>query len=119
MADRTTDQAAEVSPALAEPTVHVRNGWVAGLGLASLGMWMASYTPLQVLLPTQLQDITPHNKIVALAVVSGVGAIASALATPVAGALSDNTTRRYALGRMAGRRHRWTIGMALLAAVAL
>ena len=57
MADQTTDQAQGASPALAEPTVHVRNGWVAGLGLASLGMWMASYTPLQVLLPTQLQDI--------------------------------------------------------------
>src|ERR1700683_5413193 len=119
MADQTTDQAQGASPALAEPTIHVRNGWVAGLGLASLGMWMASYTPLQVLLPTQLQDIDPHGKIVALAVVSGFGAIASGIATPIAGALSDNTTSRFALGRMAGRRHRWTRGMAVLAAVCL
>ena len=119
MADQTTDQAQGASPALAEPTIHVRNGWVAGLGLASLGMWMASYTPLQVLLPTQLQDIDPHGKIVALAVVSGFGAIASGIATPIAGALSDNTTSRFALGRMAGRRHRWTLGMAVLAAVCL
>ena len=52
MADQTTDQAHAVSRALAEPTVHVRHGWIAGLGLASLGMWMASYTPLQVLLPS-------------------------------------------------------------------
>ncbi len=119
MADRTTDQPMTLSQALAEPTVHVRRGWIASLGLASLGMWMASYTPLQVLLPTQLQDITPHHKIVALAIVSGVGAIASGLATPVAGALSDRTTRKYALGRMNGRRHRWTLGMALLAALSL
>src|ERR1700728_1386326 len=119
MADRTTDQAAEVSPALAEPTVHVRNGWVAGLGLTSLGMWMASYTPLQVLLPTQLQDIDPHGKIVALAVVSGFGAIAYGIATQIPGALSDNTTSRFAFGRMTGRRHRWTLGMAVLAAVCL
>src|SRR6202050_4408581 len=119
MADRTTDQAAEVSPALAEPTVHVRNGWVAGLGLASLGMWMASYTPLQVLLPTQLQGITPNGKIFALSVVAGFGAIATGIATPLAGALSDNTTSRFALGRLAGRRHRWTLGMAVLAAVCL
>src|ERR1700734_3661573 len=119
MADQTTDQAEGASPALAEPTIHVRNGWVAGLGLASLGMWMASYTPLKVLLPTQLQDIDPHGKIVALAVVSGFGAIASGIATPIAGALSDNTTSRFALGRMAGRRHRWTLGMAVLAAVCL
>jgi MFS family permease len=119
MADQTTDRAQAVSLALAEPTVLVRRRWVAGLGLASLGMWMAAYTPLQVLIPTQLQDITPRHKIAALAVVTGVGAVASGLATPVAGALSDRTTHRYALGRMTGRRHRWTLGMAVLAALAL
>jgi MFS family permease len=119
MADQTTDRAQAVSRALAEPTVHVRHGWVAGLGLASLGMWMASYTPLQVLLPIQLQNIAPHDKIVALAVVTGFGAVASGVATPLAGALSDNTTSRFAFGRMAGRRHRWTLGMAVLAALSL
>jgi MFS family permease len=119
MADQTTDQARAVSRALAEPTVHVRHGWVAGLGLASLGMWMASYTPLQVLIPIQLQDITPRHKIVALAVVTGTSAIASGIATPIAGALSDNTTHRFALGRLTGRRHRWTLSMAVLAAVCL
>src|ERR1700740_685907 len=119
MADQTADQARAVSRALAEPTAGGRNAWTAALGLASLGMWMAAYTPLQVLLPTQLQDITPRHKIAALAVVTAVGAVASGLATPVAGALSDRTTHRYAVGRMAGRRHRWTLVMALLAAVAL
>jgi MFS family permease len=80
---------------------------------------MAAYTPFQVLLPTQLQDIDPHGKIVALAVVTGFGAISSGLATPIAGALSDNTTSRFAFGRMTGRRHRWTLGMAVLSAVCL
>ena len=51
MTEKTASEAAELSPALAEPTVHVRRGWVTGLGLASLGMWMASLTPLQVSLP--------------------------------------------------------------------
>jgi MFS family permease len=119
MAEQTTDQPRVESLALAEPTAHVRRGWITGLGLASLGMWMAAYTPLQVLLPLQLQHITPHHKIVALAVVTGAGAVASGLATPLAGALSDRTTRRYALVRMTGRRHRWTLGMALLGAVSL
>jgi MFS family permease len=119
MADQTTDEAQAASPALAEPTVHVRHGWITGLTLASLGMWMASYTPLQILLPTQLQDITPSGKIVALAVVTGAGAIASGIATPIAGALSDNTTSRFAIGRMTGRRHRWTLIMAVLSAVCL
>jgi len=119
MSDQTTDQRTALSPALAEPTVHVRAGWVAGLGLGSLGMWMASITPLQVVIPEQLQNITPHHKIVALAVVSAVGAVASVLATPVAGALSDRTTQSWSLGRLHGRRHRWTLSMSLLAAICL
>ena len=82
-------------------------------------MWMASLTPLQVLLPEQLQAIDPHGKIVALAFVSAFGAIASVLATPVAGALSDRTTQRLRIGRMHGRRHRWTLVMAVLAAICL
>jgi MFS family permease len=119
MTERTADEAPALSPALAEPTVHVRGGWVAGLGLASLGMWMATLTPLQVSLPQQLQDITPHHKFVALAVVSAVGAIASVIATPVAGALSDRTTGAFGFWRLRGRRHRWTLSMSLLAAICL
>lgn len=46
--------------------------------LASLGMWMANQTPLQVMLALQLQDITPRHKIAALGVVTGVGAVSSA-----------------------------------------
>jgi MFS family permease len=120
MTGQTAGEARQaVSLALAEPTVHVRRGWVAGLGLASLGMWMASLTPLQVSMPQQLQDITPGHKILALAAVSAAGAVASVIATPVAGALSDRTTRAFGLGRLRGRRHRWTLGMSLLAAISL
>ena len=84
--------------ALAEPSQHVRYRWITWLTLASLGMWMANQTPLQVMLALQLQDITPRHKIVALGVVTGVGAISSALATPVVGALSDRTAHRRAAG---------------------
>jgi len=119
MTNPSTDQAQAIPLALAEPSVHVRNGWIAGLSLASLGMWMASLTPIQVILPIQLQDIDRAHKLAALAIVSGVGAVASVLATPVAGALSDRTTRAYGFGRLTGRRHRWTLGMALLGAISL
>jgi MFS family permease len=119
VADQTTDKPRLLPSALAEPTEHVRGGWIAGLGLASLAMWMASLTPLQVLIPEQLQHITPHHKIVALGLVSAFGAVASVLATPIAGALSDRTTHAFGLGRMRGRRHRWTLAMALLAAISL
>jgi MFS family permease len=119
MRDQTIGQPDTLSLALAEPTQHVRRGWIVGLTLASLGMWMAAQTPLQVMLALQLQDITPRHKIVALAVVTGVGAVSSALATPVVGALSDRTAHGGRLGRFSGRRHRWTLLMVVLAAACL
>jgi MFS family permease len=118
MTDQSTDSRA-ISPALAEPSVHVKSGWIAGLSLASLGMWMASLTPIQVLLPIQLQNIDKAHKLAALAIVSGVGAIASVLATPVAGALSDRTTYAFSFFGLNGRRHRWTLIMSLLGAGSL
>jgi MFS family permease len=119
MADQVIGQPEVHSLALAEPTRHVRIRWILCLTLASLGMWMATQTPLQVVLALQLQDITPRHKVVALAVVTGVGAISSALATPVVGALSDRTAPGRRLGRFSGRRHRWTLIMVVLAAICM
>ena len=119
MRDQAIGQPDVGSLALAEPVQYVRYRWITGLTLASLGMWMANQTPLQVMLALQLQDITPRHKIVALGVVTGVGAISAALATPVVGALSDRTAHRGRLGRFSGRRHRWTLAMAVLAALCL
>jgi MFS family permease len=119
MRDQALGQPDVRSLALAEPDKHVRYRWVIGLTLASLGMWMATQTPLQVMLAAQLQDITPRHKIVALGVVTGLGAVSSALATPVVGALSDRTAHGKRLHRFSGRRHRWTLVMAVLAAACL
>jgi len=52
-------------------------------------------------------------------VVTGVGAISSALATPIVGMLSDRTAHGRRIGRFSGRRHRWTLAMAVLAAVCM
>jgi MFS family permease len=52
-------------------------------------------------------------------VVTGVGAISSALATPVVGALSDRTAHGRRTDRFSGRRHRWTLAMAVLAAACM
>jgi MFS family permease len=119
MRDQAIGQPDIRSLALAEPTQYVRYRWIVGLTLASLGMWMATQTPLQVMLALQLQDITPRHKVVALGVVTGVGAISSALATPFVGALSDRTTHGGRSGRFSGRRHRWTLATAVLAAVCM
>ena len=119
MAEQATDSLHILPQALAEPTEPVTKGWIGSLGIASLVMWMATLTPLQVLIPEQLQHIDNKGKILALGLVSAFGAVASLLATPIAGAISDRTTHAYAFGRLRGRRHRWTLVMAILSAVSL
>ncbi len=119
MAEQATDAPRVLPRALTEPTDPVTKGWIGSLGLASLVMWMAALTPLQVLIPEQLQHIDPQGKIVALGLVSAFGAIASLLATPIAGAFSDRTTHAYGVAHLRGRRHRWTLVMAVLSAVSL
>jgi MFS family permease len=104
--------------ALAEPTVDVRRGWIALIFSANLGLWMAFFTPIQVLLPQQVESIAPSDKETMLAVVTGLGALAAVLANPLAGALSDRTCLRLA-GRDLGRRHVWTALGALVGALAL
>lgn len=55
-------EAAPSYAALAEPTESVSRPWTLLLVLANLGVWMAFMAPLQVLLPDQIQDISPENK---------------------------------------------------------
>jgi MFS family permease len=109
----TQPTASTVSAALAEPTVAVRGRWVTLLALANLAVWMGFFTPIQVLLPEQLQAIAPHDKEAMLGWVTGLGALAAVIANPVAGALSDRTASRF------GRRHPWTLGGGLLGAAGL
>jgi MFS family permease len=104
--------------ALAEPTTPVRRSWIALIFSANLGVWMAFFTPIQILLPQQVEQISPGNKETMLAVVTGFGALAAVIANPLAGALSDRTCLRLR-EREFGRRHVWTVCGALLGAVAL
>src|SRR5215469_8180130 len=108
--------------ALAEPTVPVRASWITLLFGANIGMWLATYAPIQVLLPEQVASLHDHvgkNGVpngadaVLLSVVMGVGAIASLLANPVVGALSDRTTSAR------GRRHPWTLLCAAIGAAGI
>jgi MFS family permease len=103
-----------VTPAaLAEPTLHVRGRWVALLALANLGVFMAFFTPIQVLLPEQIEAIDPAHKETMLGWVTGAGAFAAVVVNPLAGALSDRTAWRY------GRRHVWTLAGAVFGGLAL
>jgi MFS family permease len=110
-------------PALAEPVAPVRPGWIGLLFAANIGMWLAVYAPLQVLLPEQVQSLHDHvtssaavpsgRDAVLLSAVMVAGAVASLLANPVIGALSDRTTSSR------GRRHPWTAGCALVGAAGI
>jgi MFS family permease len=99
--------------ALAEPTENPSTRWVALLTVASIGLWAGFFGPIQVLLAQQAEAIDPANKEQVLALVTGLGALTSAVCNPVAGAFSDRTTLRM------GRRLPWIIGGALGGALAL
>lgn len=105
----TADDAA----VFAEPTVPVRAGWTVNLSLATLAVFMAFMTPIQILLPLQLEHIDPQDKNDALSLVTGLGALVAVLANPLAGAWSDRTTSRF------GRRRPWILGGALAGAAGL
>lgn len=99
--------------ALAEPTAAVGTRFVGSYALAFLGLWLAFFAPIQVLLAQQMEALAPGNKEAALGWVTGAGALVALLANPLCGAWSDRTTARW------GRRHPWTLGGALLGALAL
>lgn len=107
-----------VAPALADPVVPVRRSWIGLLFAANLGLWMAFFTPVQILLPQQISELGVPGKETALGWVTGVGAVVAIVVNPVAGALSDRS--RPALGpRFSGRRHVWTLGGAVIAFASL
>ncbi|KOG12100.1 MFS transporter [Streptomyces viridochromogenes] len=97
----------------AEPTAVVKPGWTVNLSLATLAVFMAFMTPIQILLPLQLEHIDPQDKNAALSLVTGLGALVAVLANPIAGAWSDRTTSRF------GRRRPWILGGALAGAAGL
>lgn len=108
---------AELPGVFAEPTRRVSGGWIAAFGSAWLGIWMAQLTPVQMLLPLQIDaQLKPEHwvdSVVAFGVISGIAGLLAMIAFPLTGALSDRTTSRF------GRRRPWIAAGTLLFAVAL
>jgi len=104
-------------PVDAEPTRRVGGWWIAGFATAWLGVWMAQLTPVQLLLPVQvdalMQTQTWQESVMAFGIVSGISSAFAVVAYPLTGALSDRTTSRF------GRRRPWILAGALLFAGAL
>jgi len=105
-------------PALAEPVVPVRRSWIGLLFAANLGLWMAFFTPVQIVLPEQVEALVTHDKELWLSLVTGVGAVVAVIVNPLAGALSDRARPRFR-GRAYGRRHLFTLSGILASAIAL
>lgn len=111
----TTTPAADV---FAEPTRRVPGRWIAGFAVAWLGIWMAQLTPVQLLLPAQVDAlggarVDGVQSVVAFGVISGIAGAFALVTYPLAGALSDRTTSRF------GRRRPWILGGAVVFAAAL
>lgn len=105
-------------PAASDRTaVFARVGarWMALFTVAWLAIWTVQLTPVQLLLPLQLD--TPEDDwirgVVSSGLVLGLGGLAGIVAGPVAGALSD----RAGAGRR--RRRPWALGGVLLTAACL
>ena len=112
-----TDVNAMTPAVFAEPRQRVTGGWIAAFGAAWLGIWMAQLTPIQLLLPQQVDDqLHPAHwvdSVVAFGIISGIAGVFAIVAYPLTGALSDRTTSRF------GRRRPWIAGGALLFAFGL
>ncbi|MFJ4996717.1 MFS transporter [Microbacterium sp. NPDC088619] len=109
-----------MSPALppASPVSTLRRvgpRWMTVFTLAWLAIWTVQLTPVQLLLPLQLntseEDWIPG--VISSGLVLGIGGLAGIVAGPVAGALSD----RAGAGRR--RRRSWAVGGALVTALFL
>ncbi|MDH6579154.1 MFS family permease [Kitasatospora sp. MAP5-34] len=99
--------------ALDEPTTRVTARWTASLSLANLAVFLGFFTPIQILLPLQLEHLDAAHKAGLLSWVTGVGALVAMLVNPLAGAVSDRTTSRF------GRRRPWILAGALIGAAGL
>jgi MFS family permease len=104
--------AREIAPP-GDPVGRVSPGWVGAVTLANLGLFMAYFGPLEVLLPNQIQAVAGAHRIIDFSWVTGLGAVVAVVANPLAGALSDCTVSRF------GRRRPWVLGGAVAAAAAL
>jgi MFS family permease len=91
--------------------------WFTLFTLAWIALWTVQLTPLQLLIPLQLNTPGTADRwiggVVSSGLVLGVGGLAAVIAGPLAGALSDRTRGAF------GRRRPWALGGVALGALSL
>ena len=91
--------------------------WFTLFTLAWLALWTVQLTPLQLLIPLQLN--TPDDAdgwisgVISSGLVLAAGGLAGVIAAPLAGAMSDRTRGAF------GRRRPWALGGVVVAAASL
>jgi MFS family permease len=87
------------------PTVRVGGRWISLFALSWFGVWIAQLTPVQLLLPVQIENQLATSEwvrnVMAFGVISGIAGAFALVAYPLTGALSDRTTSAW------GRRRPW------------
>ena len=100
-----------------EPIRKVPARWIVFFATAWLGIWMAQLTPIQLLLPLQIQEQLKTDywvdNVVAFGIISAIAGFCAIIAYPLTGALSDRTTSRF------GRRRPWILAGTLVFALSL
>lgn len=113
----TTTQNSGTVAAFSEPTRKVTGGWIALFATAWLGIWMAQLTPIQLLLPKQVEEQLRAaawlDNVVAFGIISAIAGVCALVAFPLSGALSDRTVSRF------GRRRPWMLGGTILFSASL
>lgn len=107
---KVTDAEGLFTPPSAEslttvPTQRVRGRWVFFFALSWFGVWIAQLTPVQLLLPLQVEKFLQASNwvqnVLGFGYISGIAGLFALIAYPLTGALSDRTTSRF------GRRRPW------------
>ncbi|MEU4245460.1 MFS transporter [Actinoplanes sp. NPDC026619] len=95
-----------------EPASRPGVGWLLALLLPATAAMYAVFNGISaVLLPAQVEAVDPASKVRNLALLTTLGAVATMVAIPAGGAVSDRTRSRY------GRRTPWIAAAAIVSAV--
>lgn len=107
----------ELPEALRQPTKKKGIAFFICIALLNIAMWLVITPLLSIVLPLQIQEIDPANKVTLLGVLTSLGILTGMIISPLVGKLSDTTTSKL------GRRRPWmflgTIGSIVMLSIAM